>query len=66
MSVLVGKRAPDFTVPAVLADGQIVNDFNFAKATQGKYAVLVFYPLDFTFVCPTELIALDHRMEEFK
>ena len=66
MSVLVGKPAPDFTVPAVLADGQIVDDFNFSQATKGKYAVVVFYPLDFTFVCPTELIALDHRMDDFK
>lgn len=65
MSVLVGKQAPDFTVPAVLADGQLVDEFNFSAATKGKYAVLVFYPLDFTFVCPTELIALDHRVEEF-
>lgn len=66
MSVLVGKQAPDFTVPAVLADGQIVDSFNFAEATKGKYAVMVFYPLDFTFVCPSELIALDHRVDEFK
>lgn len=66
MSVLVGKQAPDFTVPAVLGDGQIVDDFSFSDATNGKYAVVVFYPLDFTFVCPTELIALDHRMNEFK
>ena len=66
MSVLVGKQAPDFTVPAVLADGEIVGDFSFSDATKGKYAVLFFYPLDFTFVCPSELIALDHRMEEFK
>ena len=66
MSVLVGKPAPDFTVPAVLADGQIVDDFNFSQATKGKYAIVVFYPLDFTFVCPTELIALDHRMDDFK
>ncbi|MGR9071517.1 MAG: peroxiredoxin C [Gammaproteobacteria bacterium] len=65
MSVLVGKPAPDFTVPAVLGNGQIVDDFNFSQATSGKYAVVVFYPLDFTFVCPTELIALDHRMDEF-
>jgi peroxiredoxin 2/4 len=66
MSVLVGKQAPDFTVPAVLGDGQIVDSFNFAEATNGKYAVVFFYPLDFTFVCPSELIALDHRMNEFK
>lgn len=66
MSVLVGKQAPDFTVPAVLGDGQIVDSFSFSKATSGKYAVLFFYPLDFTFVCPSELIALDHRIDEFK
>jgi peroxiredoxin (alkyl hydroperoxide reductase subunit C) len=66
MSVLVGKQAPDFTVPAVLADGQIVDSFTFSEATKGKYAVLFFYPLDFTFVCPSELIAFDHRIEEFK
>ena len=66
MSVLVGKQAPDFTVPAVLGDGQIVDSFSFSEATSGKYAVLFFYPLDFTFVCPSELIALDHRVDEFK
>jgi peroxiredoxin (alkyl hydroperoxide reductase subunit C) len=65
MSVLVGKQAPDFTVPAVLGNGEIVDAFNFADATKGKYAVVVFYPLDFTFVCPSELIALDKRMDEF-
>ena len=66
MSVLVGKQAPDFTVPAVLADGQIVDSFSFSQATSGKYAVVFFYPLDFTFVCPSELIAFDHRIDEFK
>lgn len=65
MSVLVGKQAPDFTVPAVLGTGEIVDSFSFSQATQGKYAVVFFYPLDFTFVCPSELIALDHRMDEF-
>ncbi len=65
MSVLVGKQAPDFTVPAVLGNGEIVDSFSFSEATKGKYAVIVFYPLDFTFVCPSELIALDHRMDEF-
>lgn len=66
MAVLVGKKAPDFTSAAVLGNGQIVEDFNFAAATKGKHAVVFFYPLDFTFVCPSELIAFDHRMEEFK
>jgi peroxiredoxin (alkyl hydroperoxide reductase subunit C) len=66
MSVLVGKQAPDFTVPAVLADGQIVDELTFSEVTKGKYALVFFYPLDFTFVCPSELIALDHRMADFK
>lgn len=66
MSVLVGRVAPDFTAPAVLADGKIVNDFSLSNTIQGKYAVVVFYPLDFTFVCPSELIALDHRSEDLR
>lgn len=66
MSVLVGRKAPDFTVPAVLGTGEIVNQFNLYEATKGQYAVVFFYPLDFTFVCPSELIALDHRMADFK
>ncbi len=65
MSVLVGKAAPDFTANAVMGDGEIKADFNFAEHINGKYAVLFFYPLDFTFVCPSELIAFDHRIEEF-
>ena len=66
MAVLVGKQAPDFTVPAVLADGTIVDEFNLAEAIKDQYGLLFFYPLDFTFVCPSELIALDHRMDQFK
>lgn len=66
MAVLVGREAPDFSAAAVLGSGEIVEDFNFKKATSGKYAVIFFYPLDFTFVCPSELIAFDHRLEEFK
>ncbi len=66
MSVLVGKKAPDFDTAAVLGTGEIVDDYNFHKAIDGKLGVLFFYPLDFTFVCPSELIAFDHRLEEFK
>ncbi len=66
MSVLVGREAPDFTAPAVLGNGEIVDVFNFKQFTKGKYAVIFFYPLDFTFVCPSELIAFDHRLDEFK
>ena len=64
--VLVTRQAPDFTSSAVLGNGEIVDNFNFKKHIEGKAAVLFFYPLDFTFVCPSELIAFDHRYEEFK
>lgn len=66
MGVLVGKPAPDFTVAAVLGNGEIVDSFTLSEAIKGKEAVIFFYPLDFTFVCPSELIALDHRMDKFK
>ena len=65
MTVLVGKQAPDFTSAAVLGSGEIVDNYNFADAGKGKYRVLFFYPLDFTFVCPSELISMDHRLAEF-
>lgn len=65
MSVLVGRPAPDFTAPAVLGTGEIVDSFNFKEATKGKKAVVFFYPMDFTFVCPSEIIAFDHRLAEF-
>ncbi|HCF7448193.1 TPA: peroxiredoxin [Pseudomonas aeruginosa] len=66
MSVLVGKKAPDFNVAAVLGNGEIVESFTLSKAIKGKYGLVFFYPLDFTFVCPSELIALDHRIPEFQ
>ncbi|HXH03710.1 MAG TPA: peroxiredoxin [Candidatus Competibacteraceae bacterium] len=65
MSVLVTKQAPDFTAPAVLADGTIKEDFKLSDL-RGKYVVLFFYPLDFTFVCPSEIIAHDNRIAKFK
>ncbi len=64
MSALVTKEAPDFTAQAVLADN------SFAELTlssfRGKYVVLFFYPLDFTFVCPSEIIAFDKAVEKFE
>ncbi len=66
MSVLVGRKAPDFTVPAVSGSGQIIDKFNLHDHLKEKYGLVFFYPLDFTFVCPSELIALDHRMADFK
>ena len=65
MSVLVGRKAPDFTVPAVSGTGEIIEKFNLYNHIKNKYALIFFYPLDFTFVCPSELIALDRRMKDF-
>jgi peroxiredoxin (alkyl hydroperoxide reductase subunit C) len=65
MSVLVGRQAPDFKAAAVLGNGEIVDEFVLSDAIKGKRAVIFFYPLDFTFVCPSELIAFDKRYEEF-
>lgn len=65
MSVLVGKKAPEFTAAAVMADGSINPRFSMTDYA-GKYVVLFFYPLDFTFVCPTELIAFSRRIQEFE
>jgi peroxiredoxin (alkyl hydroperoxide reductase subunit C) len=66
MAVLVGKAAPDFNAVAVMSNNDFNTMFNLKKHISGKYAVLFFYPLDFTFVCPSELIAFDHRLDEFK
>jgi len=63
MAVLVTKEAPDFKAQAVMADGSF-QEISLADY-RGKKVVLFFYPLDFTFVCPSELIAFDHRMDEF-
>ena len=65
MSVLVGRQAPDFSAAAVLGSGEIVDTFTLSEAVKGKKAVVFFYPLDFTFVCPSELIAFDKRLAEF-
>ena len=66
MGVLVGRQAPDFTAAAVLGNGEIVDSYNLHETIKGKKAVIFFYPLDFTFVCPSELIAFDKRYEEFQ
>ena len=64
MSVLVTQQAPDFTATAVLANGAIVEDFQLSSL-KGKKIVLFFYPLDFTFVCPSEILAHHHRVAAF-
>lgn len=66
MSVLVTKRAPDFTAATVMPDNSINESFNLHTHIKDKYAVVFFYPLDFTFVCPSEILAFDHRLKEFK
>lgn len=65
MSCLVGKPAPDFKASAVMGDNTINDGFTLS-GLKGKYVALFFYPLDFTFVCPTELIAFNHRLSEFQ
>jgi len=64
--MLVTNPAPDFSATAVLADGQIVEDFKLSENYGEKGTVVFFYPLDFTFVCPSEIIAFSHRYEEFQ
>ena len=65
MSTLVGKKAPSFTAPTVLPDNTISDDFSLENF-KGKYVALFFYPLDFTFVCPTEIIEFNRKLGQFK
>ena len=64
MSTLVTKEAPDFTAQAVMADDSMA-ELNLSSY-RGKYVLLFFYPLDFTFVCPSEILAFDRALEQFK
>jgi peroxiredoxin (alkyl hydroperoxide reductase subunit C) len=64
MTILVAKEAPDFVAPAVMPNNVIEESFRLSDL-RGKYVVLFFWPLDFTFVCPTEIIAHDHRIDQF-
>jgi peroxiredoxin (alkyl hydroperoxide reductase subunit C) len=63
--VLVTQQAPDFTASAVLPGNEIVSDFNLKTYLAGSYGLVFFYPLDFTFVCPSEILAHDHRVAAF-
>jgi peroxiredoxin (alkyl hydroperoxide reductase subunit C) len=65
MSVLVGRKAPEFNVAAVVNGTTFVDSCSLSDY-RGKYVVLFFYPLDFTFVCPTELHAFQEKLDEFK
>lgn len=63
---LVTKPAPDFTAPAVMPNNEIDQAFNLKSYLAGSYGLVFFYPLDFTFVCPSEILAHDHRLAAFK
>jgi peroxiredoxin (alkyl hydroperoxide reductase subunit C) len=64
MSFLVAGEAPDFVATAVMADDSFAEQFSLSSL-RGKHVVLFFYPLDFTFVCPSEILAFDERLDEF-
>lgn len=66
MAVLVGKKAPAFAAPAVVKGGEVVQNFSLKQYAGKKYVVFFFYPADFTFVCPTEIIAFQDKIKEFE
>jgi peroxiredoxin 2/4 len=66
MSVLVGKKAPQFKADAVVNGGEFVENFSLDQYLGKKYVVFFFYPLDFTFVCPTEILAFQDKLDEFE
>ena len=66
MAVLVGKKAPSFAATAVVNGGEFADNFSLDQYVDKKYVVFFFYPADFTFVCPTEIIAFQDSMEEFE
>lgn len=66
MSVLVGKKAPDFNLDAVVNGGEFAENFTLSQFQGKKYVVLFFYPADFTFVCPTELHAFQEKLADFE
>ncbi len=63
---LVGKKAPHFKATAVVNGGDFEDNFSLNQFIGKKYVVFFFYPLDFTFVCPTELLAFQDKLEEFE
>ena len=66
MAVLVGKKAPSFKAPAVVNGGEMVEGFSLDQYIGKKYVIFFFYPADFTFVCPTEILAFEEKMNEFE
>jgi peroxiredoxin 2/4 len=65
MNPMVTAKAPDFTATAVMPDNSFKEDFTLSEF-RGKYVLLFFYPLDFTFVCPSEILAFAKAVEEFE
>ncbi|QJC31602.1 peroxiredoxin C [Enterobacteriaceae endosymbiont of Donacia tomentosa] len=63
---LITKKAPDFNASAVLADGSMIDNFNFYKYSKNTVTVVFFWPLDFTFVCPSEIISFNNHYDDFK
>lgn len=66
MTFMVGQKFPNVSTQAVMENGEINDSYNIVEAGKGKYTVVFFYPLDFTFVCPTELVAFNKAMDAFK
>jgi peroxiredoxin (alkyl hydroperoxide reductase subunit C) len=66
MNILVGKKAPAFTADAVVNGGEFVENFSLEQYVGKKHVLFYFYPLDFTFVCPTEIIAFERRIKDFE
>ena len=66
MSFLIGKKAPDFKATAIMGDNSANENFILSEFLSGKKGIVFFYPLNFTFVCPSEIIAFDKKLEEFK
>ncbi len=66
MSVLVGKKAPSFSSPAVINGNDVVENFSLDQYKGKKYVLFYFYPADFTFVCPTEILAFQERIKDFE
>jgi peroxiredoxin 2/4 len=66
MAVLIGKKAPAFRAPAVINGGEIVDNFSLEQFEGKQYVLFFFYPADFTFVCPTEILAFQARIKDFE
>ena len=66
MSVLVGKQAPDFTAKAIMPNNEVNESFKLSEYIHDAYGLIFFYPLDFTFVCPSEILAFHNRLGQFQ